>query len=226
MVTGSNLHLLCLVEFNLVAGNDGRIVRFHDTRVANLAVLVAPIGVVVDRTGQVVHLLRYGCVLSTLCRSTEGDEFEAGIVPYFLSREEITQRVVLDTFTDDTLLVNVRREAVSQLGNHGPSVSHHAAGVRCVHTGFVVTVGTCCTHFPTLCVAAGTHQVVGRLTQTAESEVGRLHRVEYLFVAAGIVQTTHSRVVEITALLRVEVQTLDVIALYVRCVAAITVTGG
>ena len=126
MVTGCHFDLLEIVNLVLVRGYDGRVEGLDDARVTHLAVLVAPIGVVVDASRQVIHLLRHGSVLTALGRSTEGDQFETAFRPLFLSRNEVTERVVFDTFTDDTFVVDVRREAVRQLGDDRPSVRQYA----------------------------------------------------------------------------------------------------
>ena len=108
MVAGSYFEFLLLIDGIFVCGNDGRVIRLDDTRVAYVSVLITPIGVIVIGAGEVINLLRYRRVLSTLGRSTEGDQFETGIVPYALCGEEIAERVVLDTFSDDTFIVDIR----------------------------------------------------------------------------------------------------------------------
>ena len=224
VVTGSRFEFLLIVDLVLISHNNRRIIRLHDTAVTNLTVLVAPIRVVVVRSGQVINLLGNRCVLATLGRSTKGDQFQTGVVPDLLCRQEVTQRIVLDTFADDTLVVHIRGETIGQLCGNSPAACHHATRISSVHTRFVVTVGTCCTYFPALCIAAGSHQVVGRLTKSTEGEVGSLHRVQHLFVTACVIQTTHSRVVELTALLRTEVQTLDVVVLTIRLITTVAIT--
>ena len=213
VVSRSHFQVLLLVDLVFIGSNDGRVIGLDDTRVAHFTVLVTPIRVVVIRAGQVIHLLGHGCVLAALGRSTEGDQLEAGIIPDALGCEEIPQRVVFDAFSNDTFVVHIRREAVSQLSGESPSVLQHAAGIGRVHAGFVVAVRSGYTYFPTLRIAACPHQVVGRLSESAESEVGCFDRVEHLFVSAGIVQTAHSGVVELAAFSGGEVQTLDVVAL-------------
>ena len=224
VIADSCMEVLVLIDLVLEGSNERRVVRLHDTRVAHLAVLVAPIGVIINRTGEVIHLLRHGGVLTALGRSTEGDQFQRGVTPHLLYRQEITERVVLDTFADDTFMVDIRGETVSQLRDDGPSVGHHSAGIGRVHTGLVVTVRTRYTYFPSGCIQVRSHQVVRRTGDTAEGEVTCLHRVQHLFVAAGVVQTSHSGEVEVTAFLRVEVQTFDVVVLYVRLVTTVAVT--
>ena len=224
VVTCSRFEFLLIVDLVLISHNDRRIIRLHDTAVTNLTVLVAPIGVVVDRSGQVIHLLCNRSILATLGRSTKGDQFQTCVVPDLLCRQEVTQRIVLDTFADDTLVVHIRGETIGQLCGNSPSACHHATRISSVHTRFVVTVGTCNTYFPALCIAAGSHQVVGRLTKSTEGEVSSLHRVKNLFVTACVIQTTHGRVVELTALLRTEVQPLDVVVLTIGLIPTIAIT--
>ena len=108
METGSYFDLLFLVNLVLKSGNDCRVKRFNDTAVAYLTVLIAPVRVVVVRAREVIYLLRYGCILATLCRSTEGDQFEALVVPDTLCGQEITERLVLDTFANDALVIDIR----------------------------------------------------------------------------------------------------------------------
>ena len=224
VVSGCYFDLLRVIYLELKSGDEGRVIGLDDAAVTHFTVLVAPIGVIVVRTGKVVHLLRHSSILTTLCGSTKSDQFEACSIPDLLCGNEVTERVVLDTFSDDTFVVDIRREAVRELCYYGPSVLHDAGSVRRVQTHFVVTVRTCSSDFPTLCITACSHEVVGRLTDTTKGEVGSLHGVEYLFVAACIVQTSHSGVVEVTAFLRVKGQTLDVVVLNVRLITTIAVT--
>ena len=112
VVSGRYFEALVVIDLVLEGGYSGRVVGFDDTRVAYVTVLVTPCRVIVDRTGQVIHLLGDRQVLSTLGRSTEGEEFQAGIVPYLLCRQIVAERVVIDTFSDDAFLVDVGREAI------------------------------------------------------------------------------------------------------------------
>ena len=191
MVTGCHFEALLVIDHTLISGDNRRVVRLHDTAVTYLAVLITPIRVVVVTSRQVINLLRYRCILATLCRGTESDQLQTGIVPDLLCRQEVTQRVVLDTFSDDTFVIDIRRETVSQLCCYCPTVRHHTARISCVHTSLVVSVRARCSYFPTLCITAGTHQVVRRLSDTTIGEVGRLYRVQHLFVTTCIIQTTH-----------------------------------
>ena len=225
VVTYRCFNSLIFINLIVVCRNKGRVIGLYNSAVTNLTVLVAPIGVVVDRSCQVIYLLRYCCILTTLCRCAESNQFQTCVIPYTFCRQEITQRVILDTFTNDTFHINIRRETVCKLCGYRPAVIHNTAGVGSVHTSFVVTVRAGYTYFPSLCITACTHQIIGRLTDTTKGEVCGLNRVQHFFVAAGIVQTTHGRVVELTAFLRTEVQTLNVVVLYVRLIATVAVTG-
>ena len=226
MVACCHFNLLLLVDIVVKRSDDRRVVGLHIAGVTHFAVLVAPVRIVIDASRQVVRLLRHSRVLAAEGRSTEGDKTQTLVLPYFLRREEIAQRVVLNTFADDVLLVDVRRETEGELSGKSPSVGQHTAGVRRVHTGFVVTVRTRYADFPALRITARAHQVIGRLTDSAEREVGCLHRVENLFVTARIVQTAHRAEVETTALGCAEVQTFDVVVLHIRLITAVTVTNG
>ena len=214
-----------LVYLPVVVDYRCRVIRFHHARVAHLAVLVAPIGIVVDRACQVVYLLRNRSRLTALGGRTEGYERQTiAVVPFLLGSKEITAGVVLNTLANDVLLVNIRREAECHLSYKCPSVSQYARSIRRIHTCFVVTVGTRDTYFPSLCKARSLHQVVRGVTQTAKAEVGCLHRIDHLFVAACIVQTTHRREVKLTSLGTIEVDAVDVVLFGSLLVAAVAIT--
>ena len=91
MVSGCYFDLLRIVDLELKSGDEGRVIGLDDAAITHLAVLVAPIGVVVVRTGEVVHLLRHGSVLTTLGGSTKSDQFETCSIPDLLRGNEVTE---------------------------------------------------------------------------------------------------------------------------------------
>ena len=119
MISQGELHLLKLIDLQIKSSDESRIVGFDDTRVAYLAVLIAPIGVIIDRSGQIIHFLGHRSVLTALGRSTKREEAQTiSVIPCFLSRYKIAQRIVFDTFTDNAFVVHIWRETVCQLGNN------------------------------------------------------------------------------------------------------------
>ena len=91
VVSGCYFDLLRVIYLELKSGDEGRVIGLDDAAVTHFTVLVAPIGVIVVRTGKVVHLLRHSSVLTTLGGGTKSDQFETCSIPDLLCGNEVTE---------------------------------------------------------------------------------------------------------------------------------------
>ena len=100
----SSGELTVFVYIEVPSGKECRLEGVYHTGIALHAVLVAPVGIVIVRTGQGVSLLGGGTLLGTLGGHLPETEREAVVrVEDFLCAQEVTERVVEGTF-DDTLV--------------------------------------------------------------------------------------------------------------------------
>ena len=111
-----------------------------DTRVALLAVLVAPVGVVVAVVGQPVHFVGRGTLSGALCGVTPGDERDGVVVAQLFLCSEVVGECIVERS------LNIRRThagpAVRDVGRISPAVGTQTAVVAVHATQCVVAVGT------------------------------------------------------------------------------------
>ena len=200
--TGSQV--AAVVDFPVPVEDSGGVVAVYDTRVAFLAVLIAPVGVVID-TAVVIDLLRYGSRLSPFGRSTEGCKGKPMIVEHLFGSKEVTERVV-----ERTLGATLVGPAVNDRPGEGPAVIHDTGRVDGLSAQFVSTVGIGGVHVGTGGIAGGAGVDVGRSTQRTEGIARHLETVHSILVTHGVVQATQTRVVETTTLQVVEINPVDI----------------
>ena len=204
----------------------------HDARITHFAILITPIWVVVVVSprgfvvliGEIICLLCECRWLTTASRCTKGDEWEAFVFsPLLLGCQEIAHRRVGDTFTNLTFYINVWGITPCHLCSECPSILHKSARVGGTSSTFVVAVGTCETHFPTLCIVGSRLEIIGSQTNRTKGKIVGFNTLNYLFVTGSIVETTHSREVELSTLGGVEGDTLDIVLLINLLVSTTTI---
>ena len=216
-----------VVDFPVPVEDGSGVVAVYDTRVAFLAVLIAPVGVVVD-TAVVIHLLRYGSRLCPLGGSTEGGKCEAVVVEHLLGGQEVTERVV-----EGSLGATLVGPAVNNRPGEGPAVVHDTGRVNGLTAQLVGPVGISGIHVGTGGIAGSTSIDVGRSTQRTKGVARHFQSVHGIFVAHGVVQATEARIVETATFRIVEIKPVDIgrrlplfITTHVETHGAVRVAGG
>ena len=125
-----------LVEVPVPCEDGARSEVVHDARVALLAVLVAPVGVVVAVVGEPVDLVRCSTLCRALRRVAPCREREAVVAHHLLHGEEVRERVV-----ECALYVSVACPAVAHVAGERPSLLRESAAVRVHAAQGIVAVG-------------------------------------------------------------------------------------
>ena len=161
-----------------------------------MAVLVAPVGVVVIIVGQPVSLVGRGALGGTLGGvSPCGESERMAILPFLLDSEEIRQRIV-----ECSLHISAVGPAVGQVGGDGPSAAVESRGVGIHASQGVVAVGGAQGEAVARSHASCPEVVVVRAAHVGHGEVVTFEWQSKLHVSGLLVQSAHQRVSELSRL--------------------------
>ena len=176
------------------------------TGIAHLAVLVAPVGVVVVAAHQVVHLLGRGVLRSALYGRAEKSQREAVLVVQpLLSRQEICKGIVVHA-CDIVVAAQTRRHR----GRKRPAVVHQAGGVRGHQAQTVGGAVGQHTEAVTLRHRRSIRVDIGKSVDTAHAIIGKCHSSYSLLLSGSLIQTAEQRIRSIAAKSVVELYAVDI----------------
>ena len=167
----------------------------HHARVAFLAVLVSPIGVVLVVVGYPVHLVGHGTLRGALRGVAPSGEGEGVVACNLLDTEVVGERVVEGAFH-----IALLGPSVTDAGGERPTAGAHAAAVGVHAAQQVVAVGHCGGHLMAGGHVGGAEVVVVAACHRRHGEIVVLEGQRGVVVAREVVQAADVGKAELTRL--------------------------
>ena len=196
--------LVRLVGLPIPSSNKRGLEVLHNTRIALLAVLIAPVGVIIVTVGQPIDLLGRSTLLCTLGGRTEGRNRECMCVPAFFGAEIIGEGIVECAFNHTLVGPTIAKRACK-----GPSVGFHTSADGVDGSCLVVAVASReCELLPSGNVR-GTQVDVVAATDTGDAERVVLKSRRTFLLSRQVVQTAQEAIVIASLFEVVELQTIE-----------------